>query len=101
MNFAEMNIKNVHIETASTEIRKNFEEKWVEEKEILELLYLILKIKRTSGKHSERNLLEYLENRYLLKTNLYQDQQLKRYKLTMEGLDLLLQFYTMIYMGNS
>ncbi len=66
MNFKEMNIENVHIETACGEIRKYFEEKWVGEDELLELFYLILKIKKTQTKRSERNLIEYLSKIRLL-----------------------------------
>ncbi len=100
MNFKKMNIENVHISTARKEIRKNFEEKWVGEDELLELLYLILKIDRTEDKRSEKNLLEYLESRVLLESNLYQDHNSNKFKLTEKGLDLLLEFYTMIYRGN-
>lgn len=95
-----MNIENVHIETASREIRKNFEDKWVREDELFELFYIVLKLERTEDKRSERNLLGYLENRMLLETNPYRDPKLKIFKLTKKSLNIILTFYTMIYMGS-
>ena len=92
MDFKMMNIENVHIETACNEIRKNFKEKWVREDDLIELFYLILKIKKTENKRSERHLIKYLERRRLLEIHRYRHKNLgskEAYKLTEKFLDLL------------